>query len=160
MALFWQKGKKEEKPAKAEAPKKKAAPKAPKKTETKAVAVAKAPKAEKKEAAKAQRYGRNHPQYQAAKAELAKNSVVKSPRVTEKAGMLSEKGIYAFNVSKDATSAQIAKAIQEAYKVTPVKVSVAKVPSKTVFVRGKRGTTSSGKKAYVFLKKGDTIEFI
>lgn len=150
MALFWQKGKKEEKPAKAEALKK-APAKAPKKAAPKAekaVAAAKAPK--KEAAAKAK----------AVKAELPKSSVLKGPRVTEKAGKLSEKGIYAFNVAVSATSAQIAKAVEEAYKVTPIKVSVAKVPAKSMFVRGKRGKTVAGKKAYVFLKKGDTIEFI
>ncbi len=89
-----------------------------------------------------------------------KDSVIKRPRVTEKAGMLSEKGIYTFEVQRTANTQQISQAIRAIYKVTPVKVSVAKIPSKAMFVRGKSGATTEGKKAYVYLKKGDTIEFI
>lgn len=89
-----------------------------------------------------------------------KGSAVIRPRVTEKAGMLSQKGVYTFDVRVDSNTREIAKAIALAYKVTPVKVSVASIKSKAMFVRGKTGKTVSGKKAYVYLKKGDTIEFI
>ena len=89
-----------------------------------------------------------------------KGSAVIKPRVTEKAGLISQNGVYTFDVRVDATANQIAQAITEAYKVTPVKVNVAPIKSKAMFVRGKKGKTNSGKKAYVFLKKGDTIEFI
>jgi ribosomal protein L23 len=34
------------------------------------------------------------------------------------------------------------------------------IPKKNVFVRGKWGTKGGGKKAYVYLKKGDKIESI
>lgn len=89
-----------------------------------------------------------------------KGSAVIKPRVTEKAGLLSQQGVYAFDVRIDANVKQIAAAIKDAYKVTPVKVNVSSVKSKAMFARGRRGSTSMGKKAYVFLKKGDTIEFI
>lgn len=89
-----------------------------------------------------------------------RGSAVIKPRVTEKAGLLSQNGVYTFDVRVDANSRQIADAIKAAYKVTPVRVSVAPVKSKTMFARGKSGRTVSGKKAYVYLKKGDTIEFI
>ncbi|MDE1875082.1 MAG: 50S ribosomal protein L23 [Patescibacteria group bacterium] len=91
---------------------------------------------------------------------FAKNSVIIRPRVTEKAGLLSEKGIYTFDVRKDANTREITAAIVASYKVTPVKVSVLPVKAKSMVVRGKTGSTSAGKKAYVNLKKGDTIEFI
>lgn len=91
---------------------------------------------------------------------FAKDSAVIKPRVTEKAGLLSQNGVYTFDVKIDANSRQIADAIKTAYKVTPVKVSIAPIKSKSMFVRGKKGSTSAGKKAYVYLKKGDTIEFI
>jgi ribosomal protein L23 len=91
---------------------------------------------------------------------FAKDSAVIKPRVTEKAGILSQNGVYTFDVKKSANSRQIADAIKAAYKVTPVKVSVSKIHSKSMFARGKAGSTSVGKKAYVYLKKGDTIEFI
>ena len=91
---------------------------------------------------------------------FAKDSAIIKPRVTEKAGLLSQNGVYTFDVKRTANTRQIADAIKAAYKVTPVKVSVSKVHSKAMFARGKAGSTGEGKKAYVYLKKGDTIEFI
>ncbi len=85
-------------------------------------------------------------------------AVVVSPRITEKATVASEQGVYVFNITKDATKPQIARAIAELYKVTPTKVRVASTPAKTVFVRGRVGTKSGVRKAYVYLKKGDKIE--
>ena len=89
-----------------------------------------------------------------------KGSAVIKPRVTEKAGLLSQNGVYTFDVRVDANSRQIADAIKAAYKVTPVKVSLAPIKSKAMFARGKSGKTVAGKKAYGYLKKGETIEFI
>ena len=86
------------------------------------------------------------------------------PRITEKATILaSDQNAYVFNIRKDATKPSIKKAIQKIYKVTPEKIAIVNVPSKKVQVRGKRGkfgTKSGGKKAYVFLKEGDRIEFV
>ncbi|MEK7514448.1 MAG: 50S ribosomal protein L23 [Patescibacteria group bacterium] len=79
------------------------------------------------------------------------------PRVTEKASLLSSQHIYAFEVSQRATKKDIARAVLAFYGVTPIKVRIVPVPAKNVFVRGKWGTKKSGKKAYVRLKKGDTI---
>jgi large subunit ribosomal protein L23 len=87
-------------------------------------------------------------------------SVIKRPRVTEKASVSMEKGVYVFEVSKDATKNQIAKAIAGTYKVVPVKVRVTPIHEKRVFVRGKWGVQSAGKKAYVYLKKGEKIEIM
>jgi hypothetical protein len=33
-----------------------------------------------------------------------------------------------------------------------------RIPAKNIFARGKRGVTGGGKKAYVFMKSGDTLE--
>lgn len=121
--------------------------KADKKSE-KALKAAAPKAAPKKEAPKAEK----------ALAAVSKSSVILRPRITEKASLLSEKGIYVFDIATSANVHTVAAAIKAAYKVTPVKVSVAKIPSKSMFVRGKRGTVSGGKKAYIFLKKGDKIE--
>lgn len=88
------------------------------------------------------------------------SSNIISPRITEKGAYLSEKGVYVFNVAKDANKQEIAAAIKAAFKVTPVMVRIAAVPGKRVFTRGTNrfGRTASGKKAYVYLKKGETIE--
>ncbi len=91
---------------------------------------------------------------------VERNPIIKRPRVTEKAALLAEKGIYVFEVATKANAYQIALAVRLAYKVTPTKISTMKIPSKTMFVRGKRGKTVAGKKAYVHLKKGDKIELI
>ncbi len=96
----------------------------------------------------------------AAGVSFPKGSAVISPRVTDKSGLLSQKGIYTFNVRAGVNVYQIAQAIETAYKVTPVKVAVVPVKGKAVFARGKAGMTAGGRKAYVYLKKGDVIEFI
>lgn len=90
-----------------------------------------------------------------------RSGVLSSPRITEKASAQAAEGnVYVFNVDRAATKFAIKKAVQELYKVTPVKVATVNIPSKTVFVRGKYGQTKQGKKAYIYLKKGDTIEFV
>jgi ribosomal protein L23 len=90
------------------------------------------------------------------------SSIIISPRITEKGAYLSEKGVYVFNVSKDATKASVVAAIKLAYKVTPRMIRLAGVPSKAVFTRGTNrwGKTGKGKKAFVYLKEGDKIELV
>ena len=85
--------------------------------------------------------------------------IIKSPRITEKASMKAEGNVYAFEVAKTATKSTITAAVRELYNVNPIKVAVVPIPTKKVFIRGKFGTKGGGKKAYVFLKKGETIEF-
>jgi large subunit ribosomal protein L23 len=86
--------------------------------------------------------------------------ILLSPRITEKGAYLSESGIYVFNVAKDANKKEIADAIRAVFKVTPRKVTLTAVKGKVRMTRGtnRLGSSASGKKAYVYLKKGDTIE--
>lgn len=88
-------------------------------------------------------------------------SVVLSPRITEKGAVVGATGAYIFNVAKDANKTQIAEAIMELYKVKPRMIRIAAVRGKKVFTRGtnRHSMTAGGKKAYVYLKKGDSIEF-
>lgn len=90
------------------------------------------------------------------------SQILLSPRITEKGAYLSEAGVYVFNVAGNANKVQIADAIRETFKVTPRKVTVVAVPGKSVMTRGtnRKGRTAGGKKAYVYLKKGDTIELV
>ncbi len=91
--------------------------------------------------------------------ELRAESVIISPRITEKASVvIEESNAYVFEVRPYATKRDISREITRVYQVVPRKVAIVQVPRKLVFVRGKRGATASGKKAYVYLKKGDTIE--
>jgi len=92
---------------------------------------------------------------------LKPNSVLLRPHITEKAALGADKsGVYVFEVTKDATKKSISASVHDAYGVKPEKVRVAAIPSKRVFVRGKRGVKSGGKKAYVYLKSGDKIELM
>ena len=86
--------------------------------------------------------------------------VIVRPHITEKSGALSQSGVYTFEVTKGSSSREIAEAIEVMYKVVPTGVSVLPIKSKKRNLRGIPGKTASGKKAYVYLKKGDTIEFI
>jgi len=88
------------------------------------------------------------------------SGVLLRPRITEKATMLGENNVYTFDVSPSANKDLVARAVKAVYGMTPVRVNVSQVKPKSIFVRGKRGTKSGGKKAMVFLKKGDKIEFV
>jgi large subunit ribosomal protein L23 len=88
--------------------------------------------------------------------------VLLSPRITEKGAYLSEHGAYVFNVGINANKREIASAVKEVYKVTPRKVTVVAVVRKARATRGTNriGKSAAGKKAYVYLKKGETIEIV
>ena len=89
--------------------------------------------------------------------------VLLRPHVTEKASDLSEKGVYAFEINKRANKMHVMMAVERLYKVRPIKVAVINEPTKyskspkTNRVVVKK---AGGKKAMVFLKKGDKIEFV
>lgn len=83
-----------------------------------------------------------------------------TPRVTEKAGILSGKNQYTFVVPMDANKPMIRAAFKKEYKKDPVHITVSRLPSKPIMRAGKPGVKSGVKKAVVTLKKGDKIEFI
>lgn len=87
------------------------------------------------------------------------SDILRNPRITEKATAHGELGVYTFDVSERATKRAVAAAILTLYKVAPRKVRIVPVPSKVRrSVRtGARGISRGGKKAYVYLKKGDSI---
>jgi len=86
--------------------------------------------------------------------------VLLKPRITEKASEKAGENVYVFDVLPRANKILIKKAIKDIYKVDAVKVNILKVPSKSVFSRGKKGIKAGGKKAFVYLKEGDKIEII
>ncbi len=85
---------------------------------------------------------------------------MKKPRITEKASFHIEQNVYTFDVEKSANKSEIKKAIFQIYKVKPVKINILMVPDKQIFVKGKKGVKSGGKKALVYLKKEDKIEIV
>ncbi len=85
--------------------------------------------------------------------------VLKHARITEKATMNLQKNVYVFDVAVDVSKNEIAGAIKKIYNVSPKMIRVAIVPSKVKrnARTGKVGIKKGGKKAYVYLKKEDTI---
>jgi len=87
--------------------------------------------------------------------------VLKKPHITEKAAFVGEKAnAYIFDVHPRANKKDIASAVKELYKVTPASINVTRIAKKSLFTKGKRGSKGGGKKAYIYLKKGDRIEFV
>ena len=71
-----------------------------------------------------------------------------------------ERGVYTFMVEDKASEAEIKKAVKEIYKVMPERVNIINFPRKKVFQKGKSGMRGGGRKAMVYLKEGDKIEFV
>ena len=86
--------------------------------------------------------------------------VILRPRITEKSGILSQGGVYTFEIATTANKNLVMKAVISLYKVTPVKVAIINSPAKKVFVRGRHGRVSGVRKAIVTLKEGDKIDFV
>ncbi len=82
------------------------------------------------------------------------------PHITEKTGILSQNGVYTFQVARNSNKDSISKAVKALYKVTPIKIGIVNMSAKNVFVRGKKGTVPGMKKAIITVKKGDKIEFV
>ena len=89
-------------------------------------------------------------------------SVIVKPRITEKAVAQSEQNVYTFVVRKDATKHDVRDAIKALYNVTPVKVNIVNKAPRKYMARAKgRVVSEKGmKKAYVYLKQGDTISLV
>lgn len=83
-----------------------------------------------------------------------------SSHITEKAAAAAERRGYAFRVAHSANKKQIASAVAELFKVTPVAVRISNRLGKQTSVRGtnRRGRRSAKKIAYVYLKEGETID--
>ncbi len=91
----------------------------------------------------------------------SRHDVIVRPHITEKATYLTDEGVYTFVVKKDAHKPQIKQAIKDIYGVNPRKIRTANLPKKQVQSRrGKDGEKGGGKKAYVYLREGDSIELM
>jgi large subunit ribosomal protein L23 len=85
--------------------------------------------------------------------------VVKRPLITEKATIMKERNQYAFEVMKEANKRQIKEAVEVAFKVNVVKVTVMTVPGKMRRIGKRQALTPTWKKAVVTLAPGEKIEF-
>ena len=89
--------------------------------------------------------------------------VLLRPHITEKATDLSERNVYAFEISKHANKVHVRHAIEKFYKVKPLKIAV--INEKSKYMKNPRTgrvqlKKQGMKKALVYLKKGDKIEFV
>lgn len=81
-----------------------------------------------------------------------------SPRISEKAAIMTSAGTYVFNVPLSANKVEVRKAVEKQYKVKVVRVNMVRGEGKIVR-RGKSvGQRADWKKALVTLKSGQKIE--
>ncbi len=87
--------------------------------------------------------------------------VLTAPWISEKALIGTEKGIYVFAIPRTATKTDVAVAIETLYKIVPRAVRIVNLPGKRVSSRTRAGVAirPRRRKAYVYLNKGDTIQF-
>ena len=85
--------------------------------------------------------------------------VLRNPRITEKATDVTAHSVYVFDIDDAANKKLVSAAVRSVYNVTPRKVAIVNIKPKHVrnMRTGKRGMKRGGKKAYVYLKKGETI---
>ncbi len=90
------------------------------------------------------------------------DGIIDHPRITEKAIAQNDNNVYTFVVRKNANKHQVSDAVKALYNVTPVKVNIVnKKPAlRHVGSRGRDKHVAGMKKAYVYLKKGDTINLV
>jgi large subunit ribosomal protein L23 len=84
--------------------------------------------------------------------------VIRSPVITEKATMLTDKGQVVFRVSLDATKPQIKAAVEGLFGVNVRAVNTLVAKGKAKRFRGRPGRRSDEKKAYVELAEGQSID--
>lgn len=84
------------------------------------------------------------------------NTVINQPLITEKSTQKASKGVYLFEVSKEANKDKIAKTVENLYevKVKSVRISVRKGKIKRFGRKMKSKTMPDRKIAYVTLSKG------
>jgi len=85
--------------------------------------------------------------------------ILRHARITEKATMHTGAGVYTFDIAQSATKREVIAAVRALYNVTPLKVAVVTIPAKVrrSMRTGRVGVKQGGKKAYVYLKKGESI---
>jgi len=88
--------------------------------------------------------------------------VIVRPHVTEKAVGMGDRNVYTFIVRADATKYLVRDAIISLFKVTPVKINIVNKTARQYKSKskGRRLTEKGMKKAYVYLKDGDSINLV
>lgn len=89
---------------------------------------------------------------------IAYNILIR-PIITEKATFGETHGVYTFEIAPHANKILVKQAIRELYNVEPVKVNIILRKGKQVRYGRTSGRTKNRKRAIVYLKLGDKIEF-
>ena len=84
--------------------------------------------------------------------------VIRKPIITEKATLVGEANAFVFEVAMDANKPQIKEAVEALFGVKVMAVITTVTKGKTKRFRGRPGTRSDVKKAYVTLEAGNTID--
>ena len=89
---------------------------------------------------------------------MSNYDVILSPVITEKSTRLSETNQVIFRVARDATNPQIAKAVEDLFKVKVKAVNTLRTKGKVKAFRGRRFRKSDVRKAIVTLAEGYQID--
>ena len=84
--------------------------------------------------------------------------IIKSPAITEKATLVSEHNQVVFNVAREATKADIKKAVEGLFGVKVKAVNTLVRKGKERRFRGRPAMLSDVKKAYVTLEEGQRLD--
>ena len=86
-------------------------------------------------------------------------SVLRAPRVSEKTARLQElSNQYVFEVSNEATKADVKAAVEQIFSVNVKAVNVVNVKGKTKSFKFRQGRRGDWRKAYVTLAEGQSID--
>ncbi|GAC1369033.1 MAG: 50S ribosomal protein L23 [Candidatus Saccharimonadales bacterium] len=85
------------------------------------------------------------------------SQMVLTPKISEKAIYLAERGIYVFEVPVSANKIEVTKAVEAAFKVEVTDVNMLITKGKVKRYKQKLGTRSDVKKAMIRLKAGQKI---
>ena len=84
-------------------------------------------------------------------------SLLLTPKISEKAIYMAERGIFIFEVPSSANKIEVKKAVEEAFKVNVVDVNIVIAKGKLKMFKRMPGRQRDTKKAMVKLKAGQTI---
>jgi len=80
-----------------------------------------------------------------------------APHISEKAVAMAETGVYVFDVPADANKISVTQAVEKAFKVEVIAVNILVTKGKLKRFQKTTGRRKDVKKAYVTVKKGQTI---
>ncbi len=88
--------------------------------------------------------------------------IIVRPIISEKSARMGEKNVYIFEVARTASKFDVRDAVRKLWNVVPAKITIVNRPPRTYLQRAKNrvGTEPGMKKAYVYLREGDTIELV